>query len=49
MYPTVYRRARRIKLRRFPYNVFYVESDDELLIVACMHGRRDPRRWRRRL
>lgn len=45
MYPVVFEDARRAVLRRFPNNLVYTASHDEIVIVACAHGRRDPRRW----
>jgi plasmid stabilization system protein ParE len=36
---------RRAPLRRFPYGILYVVTDDELLILNCFHGHRDPRDW----
>lgn len=42
--PVVLRAARRAVLRRFPYSLIYIESENEILILACFHGRRDPRR-----
>lgn len=48
-YQIVERGMRRGLLRRFPYGVIYVVSDQELLIVGCLHGRRSPANWRRRL
>jgi plasmid stabilization system protein ParE len=47
-YAIVFKNVRRALLRRFPYNVIYSASDDEILIVACIHGRRDPKRWQER-
>jgi len=47
-YPVVFGSARRATLRRFPYSVIYEPSEDEILIVACIHGRRDPQRWQTR-
>jgi plasmid stabilization system protein ParE len=47
-FPVVYRQTRRANLRRFPYSVFYRIIDDQVIVVACMHGRRDPRRWQSR-
>ena len=44
----VHATARRVLLRRFPYSLIYEISHDEILIVACIHGRRDPQRWQRR-
>jgi plasmid stabilization system protein ParE len=35
-------------LRRFPYSLFYRIIDDQVIVVACMHGRRHPRRWQSR-
>jgi plasmid stabilization system protein ParE len=48
-YGTVYRSVRRATLRRFPYNVFYTVLKDEVVVVACIHGKRDPRRWKQRV
>jgi len=47
-FPIVYRETRRANLRRFPYSLFYRIIDDEVVVVACMHGRRHPRRWQSR-
>jgi len=47
-FPIVYRQTRRANLRRFPYSLFYRIIDDQIIVVACMHGRRDPRRWQSR-
>jgi toxin ParE1/3/4 len=48
MYPQVHGPARRAKLRRYPYNIYYIVGAEEILVVACMYGGRDPRRWQRR-
>jgi plasmid stabilization system protein ParE len=48
-FPLADTRARRAVLPRFPYSIIYTVSDDEILIVACFHGRRNPRNWRKRL
>jgi plasmid stabilization system protein ParE len=37
--------VRRAVLRRFPYGLIYVASEHEITVLACFHGRRDPRRW----
>jgi len=44
----VHRGRRRAPVRRFPYSLFYQVETDRILLVACFHGRRDPRRWQRR-
>lgn len=48
-YSLVFGNVRRAVLRRFPYNLIYEERGDEILIAACIHGRRDPARWQKRL
>ncbi|TAN48747.1 MAG: type II toxin-antitoxin system RelE/ParE family toxin [Betaproteobacteria bacterium] len=44
-YPVVRRDTRRALLRRFPYTVYFRIYDEVVVVVACMHGRRNPRRW----
>ena len=38
-------RTRRCRTHRFPYGLFYQIRSDEILIVAVMDLRRDPKRW----
>jgi hypothetical protein len=45
----VYRDVRRAILRRFPYLLYFGLSGDEVVLLACLHGRRDPTRLRYRL
>lgn len=48
-FPILHRETRRALIpRRFPYGVFYRVYDDVIVIVACLHARRDPRRWQSR-
>jgi plasmid stabilization system protein ParE len=37
--------ARRASLRGFPHGLIYSVSDEEIVVLACFHGRRDPRVW----
>ena len=47
--PVLHRGTRRALIpQRFPYGLFYRVHGDTIVVVACMHARRDPRRWRRR-
>ena len=48
LYQVVHRDTRRALLKRFPYGLFYREFPNVIVIVACMHVRRSPRRWRSR-
>ncbi len=45
-YPVVHRETRRALVHRFPYGIFYRVYSELVVVVACMHARRDPRRWR---
>jgi plasmid stabilization system protein ParE len=44
----VRRDTRRALIRRFPYAIYYRIYGDVVVVVACMHGRRSPRRWQSR-
>jgi plasmid stabilization system protein ParE len=47
-YPIVHRSTRRVLIRRFPYGVYFRVYPEVVVVVACMHGRRDPKRWKLR-
>ena len=48
-FPVLYRDTRRALIQqRFPYGLFYRIYGDTIVVVACMHAKRDPRRWQRR-
>ena len=47
-FPVIFKDVRRARLRRFPYGLFFRIVDDEIHIVACFHGSRDPQRWQGR-
>jgi len=49
MYPVVHEGYRRSLIRRFPYAVFYEESEAAVTICAEFHTSRDPDKWRQRL
>jgi plasmid stabilization system protein ParE len=47
-FPVVRGDTRRAPLRRFPYAVFYLAENEQTVVLACMHFRRDPIRWQSR-
>lgn len=47
-YPVIHRQARRLLLRRFPYGLYFRLIDNHPIVIACMHGSRDPIRWQSR-
>lgn len=44
-YPVVYRGRRRAAVQRFPYGLYYQIEAERILLIACFHGKRNPRRW----
>jgi toxin ParE1/3/4 len=48
VFARVHRDVRRVMLKRFPYAIYFRALRDEVLILAVMHGRRHPRRWKSR-
>ncbi|UIE38868.1 type II toxin-antitoxin system RelE/ParE family toxin [Leptodesmis sichuanensis] len=48
-YPLIYRQARRALIRRFPYGILYVFEQETIFVVACFHGKRNPKSWQQRL
>jgi plasmid stabilization system protein ParE len=47
--PVLHRDTRRAIIpQRFPYGLFYRIHGDTIVVVACMHAKRDPQRWQRR-
>jgi len=44
----VHGEIRRALLRRFPYCDFYIIAASEVVVLACLHGHRDPRIWQGR-
>ena len=44
----VHGEIRRLRLRRFPYAIYFPLVREEVVVLAVMHGRRHPRRCRSR-
>jgi plasmid stabilization system protein ParE len=47
-FPVVYRGRRRAGVRRFPYGIVFEVEEHRIVLIACFHGRRNPRRWQLR-
>jgi len=47
-FPTIRKDIRRALLRRFPYSIFYRVVSGHVVVIACFHGKRNPRVWRLR-
>jgi plasmid stabilization system protein ParE len=44
-HPTIEADFRRVLLRKFPYMLIYLPSDETLLVVAVFNTRREPNIW----
>ena len=49
LYPVAVDNFRRALVRRFPFEVFYDATDEQLTIYSVFHCSQDPEKWRRRL
>ncbi|MBI4499819.1 MAG: type II toxin-antitoxin system RelE/ParE family toxin [Gemmatimonadetes bacterium] len=47
-FPLAYGAFHQCVMRRFPYALFFRIRDDEVIIIAVHHQRRDPESWRAR-
>ena len=45
-HPKVRGETRRAILRRFPYVIHFRAIEEEVIVLAVTHGRRDPGHWR---
>lgn len=47
-WPSFSPRTRRCLTNRFPYAVLYQQREGHILVIAIMHLKRDPKKWRER-
>ncbi len=47
-YPVVYKDIRRALMHRFPYQVFYIQNEMQIVIIAVFHGMKNPLIWQSR-
>lgn len=47
-FPTIYRNRRRARVRRFPYGIIFEVQEQRIVVIACFHYKRNPKRWRLR-
>ncbi len=40
-----HRGRRRAGVRRFPYGIFFEVQEHRIVVIACFHGKRNPKRW----
>ena len=47
-FPVIRKDVRRAILKRFPYSIFYRVTSNHIVVIACFHGKRDPKGWQSR-
>ena len=47
-FPVIHKGKCRAFVRRFPYSLIYLVEDPRIVVIACFHGKRNPRHWQRR-
>jgi len=48
LFPIVHRRIHRALIHKFPFGIYYRIEKDTIVVVAVMHGHRNPRQWQSR-
>jgi toxin ParE1/3/4 len=48
-FPRVHVIARRALTRRFPYEIFFVEDEQRVVVLSVFHAKRNPKRWQERI
>lgn len=41
--------VRRSVIKRFPFGVFYTVENQRIVVIAVLHARRDPMKWKNRI
>ncbi len=44
-FPRKYKHIRGVRIRRFPYSVFFIPEASRIVVLAVFHVRRDPVTW----
>ena len=47
-FKTILREVRRAFVKRFPYGIYYILSESEIIVLAVVHARRNPKHWQSR-
>jgi plasmid stabilization system protein ParE len=47
-FPIVHRNARRAVMNRFPFCIYFVAEQTDIVVLAVIHGTRHPHRWKGR-
>jgi plasmid stabilization system protein ParE len=47
-YAVVEKGRRRAGVHRFPYGLYFLMEETQIVVIACFHGRRHPKHWQLR-
>ena len=47
-YKKVHNDIRRVIIKKFPFGIFYVIQENKVIILAVLHARRNPGKWKSR-
>jgi plasmid stabilization system protein ParE len=48
IYRKIYKDLRRLPIHRFPYRIFYFVQNNNVVVTAVFHARKDPTHWSNR-
>ena len=48
LYATLYKNIRRALCKRFPYSVYFVKAESNVVVIGVLHQRRNPAVWQAR-
>jgi len=48
LHKEIFQKVRRSVTRRFPFGVFYTVNDEKIIVLAVLHARRNPMKWKNR-
>lgn len=48
IYRKIYKELRRTSITRFPFRVFYLVQNQNIIVTAVLHAKKDPTSWKNR-
>ncbi len=48
LYKEIHRQIRRVFINKFPYGIYFVMTENTLVVIGVIHARKNPRHWKKR-
>lgn len=48
-YPVIHKNIHRTLVKRFPFGIFFIVKNKTIVILAVIHGSRNPKKWKTRM